>query len=88
MAEILRYALVDSHGNEVDEREWDALWQATDAARTRTRQVEPTAVVRRIYVYEEDELVWTPNGSNVWPANLPTRSMATAGGPETTEEQP
>lgn len=61
MSEIRKYVLVDKDDHELDD-EYDTLDKAQlDAARS------GCAVVARVYEYSDSELVWTPDGSNVWP---------------------
>lgn len=61
MAEILRYVLVDESDVEGDyeyEKFDDAVKDAAKYGK---------AVVQRTYTYDDQELVWTPDGSDVWP---------------------
>lgn len=60
MAEINRYALVDEDDHE-DDYEYERLDEAIDAAGS------DHAVIMRTYIYDDSELVWTPNGADVWP---------------------
>ena len=60
MSNIRRYVLVDAGGIEQD-YEYATLQEAIAAAG------ETDAVVERTYVFYDSELVWTPDGSDVWP---------------------
>jgi hypothetical protein len=60
MAEIYRYALVDLDNTEGDV-EYETLDQAQEAAD------DEHGIVRITYIYEDSELVWTPDGADVWP---------------------
>jgi hypothetical protein len=60
MSEIVKYALVDRNDQEGD-HEYDTLPQAIKAAK------RGHAVISRTYVYDDSELVWTPDGGDVWP---------------------
>lgn len=59
--EILRFVLVDSDNNEDNYEYTDREQAERDAAK------ESKAVIMRTYVYDDSELVWTPNGNDVWP---------------------
>ena len=60
MAEILRYVVVDDSGVEGD-WEYDKHDEAVSAAGSES------AVIQRTYIYDDSELVWTPDGSQTWP---------------------
>ncbi len=61
MSEIHRYVLVDRDDMEQD-YEYSSYRDAeTDAMR------QNAAVICRTYVYDDSELVWTPDGSDAWP---------------------
>ena len=62
MAQILTYVLVDEDGRE-DEYEYDSLHEAKMAVQPGT----PTAIIERVYEYDDSSLVWTPNGEDTWP---------------------
>ncbi len=66
MAEITRYVLVDRADQEGD-YEYDLMQEAIDAADA------DHAVIERHYVYDDSELVWTPDGSDSWPPKKGTR---------------
>lgn len=66
MAEITRYVLVDRQDNEGD-WEYDKYDEAVKAAGN------DHAVIQRTYVYDDSELVWTPNGRDSWPPKGRTR---------------
>lgn len=57
--ELVRYVLVDLNDNESDE--YDRYDQAEDACDSEH------AIVQRTYEYTDSELVYTPDGGNVWP---------------------
>lgn len=61
MSTISRYVLVDREGNE-DLHEY-ADYRDAEKVAARVGQ----AVVCRTYVYDDSELVYTPDGSDVWP---------------------
>ena len=61
MSEIRRYVLVDQNDVEED-YEYDNYQEAYHNANKRNM-----AVIARIYVYEDSELVCTPDGSDTWP---------------------
>ena len=63
MAEILRYVLVSRQDVEQNE-EYESYQDAVATARRLSQ-----AVIRRTYEYCDSELVWTPDGSDVWPPN-------------------
>lgn len=64
MAEISRYVLVDRDDNERD-HEYDTYQEAVNAAGS------DYAVIERHYVYDDSELVYTPDGSDTWPPDGP-----------------
>ncbi len=67
MPEILRYMIVDEHDNE-GLREYDSLDKAKNAAKFASDGgPENFAVIRCTYVYDDSELVWTPDGGDTWP---------------------
>jgi hypothetical protein len=70
MAEILRYVLVTRDNHEED-YEYDRYHEAETAARERGTDV---AIIERHYVYDDSELVWTPDGADTWPPNDPTHT--------------
>jgi hypothetical protein len=57
---ILRYVLVDSNNIEGDHEfeHYDEAVQACD---------DDHAVIERTYEFSDSELVYTPDGGNVWP---------------------
>ena len=70
MGGVKKYVLVDHHDTEQD-YEYGSLREAQKAGRK-----YDMAVIRRHYinqwpdgdlVYDDSELVWTPDGGNVWP---------------------
>jgi hypothetical protein len=68
MSNIRKYVLVDEHDTEAD-YEYDSLREAQKAAAKYGH-----AVILRHYVredgdliYDDSELVWAPDGGNVWP---------------------
>ena len=61
MCALYRYAVIDLQGNEVFSADFDTQDEAVKAADT------DQAVVEREYAYVDEELVWTPDGSTVWP---------------------
>lgn len=61
-AEITRYVLVDENDVEGD-IEYDSLVMAITDAQSR----EGHAVIERTYAYQDSTLVWTPDGSDIWP---------------------
>lgn len=60
--EITRYVVSDEDGNELD-TEYDTL----DDARSAAQSYGDCAVIERTYVYDDSQLVWTPNGGDTWP---------------------
>lgn len=58
--EVRSYHTVDADGVR-DGYRHDTLQEAIDAAG------EGEAVVALVYEYTDEELVWTPDGSGVWP---------------------
>jgi hypothetical protein len=73
MPNIERYVLIDSDNNEGD-WEYESFKEAVGEAISQG----DTAVVARIYEYDDSELVWTPDGSSVWPPT-PTCPICEAG---------
>lgn len=69
MSEIRRYVLVDLDGQEQD-HEYPSLAEAQSFA-SRHDNAGRYAVFAHVYVFDESELVWTPNG-HVWPPTRPT----------------
>jgi len=63
MTEILRYVLIGPDNVEED-YEYATLAEAKSDA---TQRKGPTAIIMRTYVYDDSELVWTPDGSAIWP---------------------
>ena len=61
--DIYRYVLVDRKGVE-DDDELDDYQEAVDKAQGFGTS---HAVVERTYTYSDSELIWTPDGSKVWP---------------------
>ena len=61
MAEILRFVLVDL-GDQEQDYEYDTYQEAVTDARK-----YGLAVVQRTYIYDDHELVWTPDGTDIWP---------------------
>lgn len=73
MSEIRRYVLVSQDDIEGD-YEYDSYDEAVnDAGSTH-------AVVERTYVYDDSELVWTPDGGSIWPPSKRTMTRTKAGG--------
>ena len=62
MANVSRYILVDRSGVTTGDY-FDDPREAKERA-----AIEDCAVVEHIYGYEDEDLVWTPDGSTVWPA--------------------
>lgn len=60
MSTITKYVLVDQYGADFD-HEYDTLDEAVKLAG------KNHAVIARTYVFDDSELVWTPDGSNTWP---------------------
>lgn len=60
MSEITKYALVDQYGADSD-FEYDTFAEAKELAG------KTHGVIARTYVYDDSELVWTPDGSGTWP---------------------
>ena len=61
---IYKYAFMDIDGDE-DNREFDSFSEA------RENVLEGEAVIIRTYEYcGEHEVMWTPNGSEIWPPFL------------------
>lgn len=61
MSEIRRYVVVDRDDNEED-FEYESFEDAKSSASR-----SGGAVICRTYVYDDHELVWTPDGSSSWP---------------------
>lgn len=61
MSEIRRYVLV-ARDNTEEDYEYADYAEAYEAANRRNM-----AVIARVYAYEDSELIWTPDGSDVWP---------------------
>lgn len=62
MAEIRRYVLVGR-----DDVEHDKDYDRADLAIDEAKRLGETAVLCRIYSYEDTELVWAPDGGETWP---------------------
>lgn len=62
MAEIRRYVIVNIDGTE-DDYEYEDANEAIEKAGKRGL----TAVVARVYTFDDSELVWTSTGDSVWP---------------------
>lgn len=69
MAELQRYVLVDRDDNEQD-HEYTTFQEAQAAAELDGDM----AVIERTYVYDDSQLVWTPDGSDSWPPDNPRLS--------------
>lgn len=65
MSEILKFVIVDENDVESD-FEYNRVQDAIDEA---TRRGGRLAVVQRTYTYDDSELVWTSDGSDVWPSD-------------------
>uniref|UniRef100_UPI003F493914 hypothetical protein n=1 Tax=Pseudonocardia sp. CA-138482 TaxID=3240023 RepID=UPI003F493914 len=63
MSDVRRYVLVDSKDREVGSTEYDQYREAVSAA----ERHEGVAVVEYVYEFADSELVWTPDGSTIWP---------------------
>lgn len=61
-AEITKYVLVDA-----DDAEGDWEYDTKDEAIAQARITNEYAVIEQTYVYDDSTLVWTPDGSDVWP---------------------
>jgi len=61
MSEIRKYVLVDANDQELA----GEFEHFDDAQREAARS--GYAVVAQIYEYSDSELVWTPDGSDIWP---------------------
>lgn len=66
---IIRYVLVDTDDNEQDYEYDEHEYDEAEAEAYRTG----CAVIARVFEYEDSELVWTPNGSNIWPPKKRTK---------------
>ena len=65
MSSILHWYVVDSDG--------DLTGPFTDYAEAERRARQGSAAVEEYtYEYAESQIVWTPDGSNVWPPNSDT----------------
>lgn len=62
MSEISKYVIVDAADQEED-YEYDKFDEAKAEAERRGK----CAVIERKYVYDDSELVWTPNNEMTWP---------------------
>lgn len=63
MGDITRYALVGPGGEQGD-HEYDTENDAIGAA---LLESEPHAVIAVVYTFDDTDLVWTPDGGDVWP---------------------
>lgn len=61
MSELRRYVLVDADDNEL-EPEYVTYEVARAAA-----EEQGCALIARTYEYADSELVWTPDGGDIWP---------------------
>lgn len=68
MSEITRYVLVGRDNTEGN-TEYTDYDEAVRAAMANGH----TAVIERVYTYEDSGLVWTPDGSNNWPPRRGSR---------------
>lgn len=68
MSEITRYVLVG-----LDNTEGSFEYSDFDEAVRVAKATGQTAVIERVYTYEDSGLVWTPDGSGVWPPKRGTR---------------
>lgn len=66
--EIIRYVLVGLDDEEQD-HEFPSMREAIEAAGN------DHAIVARTYVYDDHELVWTPDGTGTWPPSERVRSV-------------
>ena len=62
MSEIRKYVIV-TDGNVEDDYEYDDPNEAIEKAGKRGR----TAVIARVYTFDDSELVWTSTGDSTWP---------------------
>lgn len=62
MSEIRKYVIV-TNANVEDDYEYDDPNEAIENAAKRGL----TAVIARIYTFDDSELVWTSTGDNTWP---------------------
>ena len=67
MADITKYVLVNREGYE--EGGYFDSYKKAEAEASRS----DCAVVAHIYVYDDNDLVWTPDGSDEWPMPGGTR---------------
>lgn len=65
--DISRYVLIDRNDQEQD-YEYEQYDEAVQAAG------HDYAVIERHYVYDDSELVWTPNGRDTWPPKRASRT--------------
>lgn len=72
MSRIDRYVLVDEN-DQSEDFEYDTLDEARAAA---SKRDEPMAVMARIYLYDDSELVWTSTGDTVWPPQPEDETMS------------
>ncbi len=68
MSEITRYVLVGRDNTEGN-FEYSDYDEAVRAAKANGH----TAVIERVYTYEDTHLVWTPDGPAAWPPKRGTR---------------
>jgi hypothetical protein len=61
MSEITRYVIVDDNGREYD-YEYESFAEAKSIA-----SKEGSAVIERVYLFDDSELVWTPSGEDTLP---------------------
>ena len=64
MSTITRYVLVDRDDHE-------GGWEYTELAEAIKDVGSSCAVIAREYEYSDSEVVWTPDGSGVWPPDDP-----------------
>lgn len=62
MAEIRKYVIVHADNSEGDHEYDDPNEAIEQAARLGT-----TAVIARVYAFDDSELVWTSTGDSTWP---------------------
>jgi hypothetical protein len=65
MSEIRKYVLVNANDQE-ENHEYNLLHDAVEDAK---RRHVPMAVIARTYVFDDSEMVWNTEGSDVWPVN-------------------
>lgn len=73
MSTISRYVLVDKDDQESD-HEYESYIDAENDAAFRG-----AAVIERTYEYSGSELVWTPDGSSVWPPSTDRIGLSDSG---------